>query len=808
MSDPPKPPSDTPLPPPGSPAPAPVLPAAAPDPSPSGPHRRRRKSDRVLPRIMAWRLKLRRLAAEQRSPLWRAAILIVAAAACAELIGPDRGATPMLQTGEIAARTVWARRSYRILDDEVTAAKRGEAERSIRAVYDYDPAAFSQTVSKLTSAFDGARKETEQSPKTDAAAIAERFADRSGLPPGPAAEAAVKHRFDVAVERGAIQLLESVSARKIVGRADLASADLSSGITVRVVGAGTETVPQPSEVVLDLDAARTLLAERGSLSGESGSRRQAAIAIAAGALRPNLTYNAAETELRRQKARESVNEVYVAVQKGRAVVEAGHEVTPEQARLLVAMRAADDATGSRGASARLGFWGVAAAILGSVWAFGRRYMRRVPVGTQDLVVLATLVVVGLGLERLAYALSGVFPEAGGFLSPLALRYAAPGAATAIVAAVLFGAEGAALVATATALLAGLALEGDLKTTIYLFLGSITAAGVLALPQKRSDLLKAGLAAAVAQVALVAAFVLAEPPDGASLLPLLAAAGASGLAAGVLALGLLPLFEAFGYLTNFKLLELASLGSPLLKDLSIEAPGTYHHSVMVGTLAEAGASSVGANPLFARVACYYHDIGKMKKPQYFIENQQGAANPHDRLTPSMSALVVESHVRDGIEMGLAHGLPKAIVDVIPQHHGTRLISFFYTKAKKAAEADPAAGEVHESDFRYPGPKPQTPEAGVIMLADGVEAATRSITEPTPAKVRAMVKKVFSLVQDDGQLDECDLSLKDLAQIGESFEQVLLAIHHRRVAYPATADIAAGPAGVIQLPTGRRGGENRE
>lgn len=783
-------------------APPPVTPAS---PQPPGGSYRRRKSDRMLPRLMALRLKLRKYAGERRSPLWRAAILIVAATACAELMGPDRGATPVLEPGGIAPRTVWARRSYRILDQDVTATKRAEAERSVRAVYDYDPASFSQTTSRLVAAFESARSEIEQGTKVDGPAIAARFAERASIPAGPALDAAVKSSYDVAVERGAIQLLESISSRKIVGRADLAAADLESGIVVRVVGGGPEQVPPPGDRPLDVDAARTVLVERGALSGETGSRRSAAVAIASAVLRPNLTYNAAETELRRQKARESVNEVYIAVQKGRAVLEAGHEVTPEQARLLVAMRDADEKSGAKGTRARIGLWAVSASILGSVWAFGRRYMRRVPVSTRDLAVLATLVVVGLALERIAYALSGVLPDAGGFLAPLALRYAVPGAATAIVAAVLFGAEGAALVATATALLAGLALEGDLKLTVYLFLGSIAAAGVLSLPQRRSDLLKAGLAAAGAQIAIVTAFVLAEPPETA-VVPLLAAAAASGLAAGVLALGLLPAFEAFGYLTNFKLLELASLGSPLLKDLSIEAPGTYHHSVMVGALAEAGASAVGANPLFARVACYYHDIGKMKKPQYFIENQQGAANPHDRLTPSMSALVVESHVRDGIEMGLAHGLPKGIVDVIPQHHGTKLISFFYTKAKKAAEADPESGDVHESDFRYPGPKPQSPEAGVIMLADGVEAATRSISEPTPAKVRAMVKKVFSLVQDDGQLDECDLSLKDLAQIGESFEQVLLAIHHRRVAYPATAEISTG--GVIKLPTGRRGGENRE
>jgi putative nucleotidyltransferase with HDIG domain len=375
--------------------------------------------------------------------------------------------------------------------------------------------------------------------------------------------------------------------------------------------------------------------------------------------------------------------------------------------------------------------------------------------------------------------------------------------------VLLGADGAALVATATALLSGLALEGDLRETIYVFLGSIAAAGTLALPQKRSDLLKAGVAAGAVQIAMVAAFSLydaGDPSTSAPLLPTVLAAIGSGLVAGVLSLGLVPVYEGLGYLTNFKLLELASLGSPLLKELSVQAPGTYHHSVVVGSLAEAAAEAVGANPLFARVACYYHDIGKMKKPQYFIENRQsGEANLHDRLTPSMSALVVESHVKDGIEMGLASGLPKAIVDVIPQHHGTRLISFFFNKAKAQAESEGEnAPNIVESDFRYPGPKPQTREAGIIMLADGVEASTRSIGDPTPVRVHAMVQKVFSIIQGDGQLDECDLSLKDLATIGGTFEKVLLGMYHRRVAYPATADISTGAA-VVQMPLTRKGEE---
>ncbi len=202
--------------------------------------------------------------------------------------------------------------------------------------------------------------------------------------------------------------------------------------------------------------------------------------------------------------------------------------------------------------------------------------------------------------------------------------------------------------------------------------------------------------------------------------------------------------------------------------------------MVGTLAESAAEAIGANPLLCRVGAYYHDIGKTKKPAYFIENQTDAMNRHAKLSPSLSSLIVISHVKEGIELALEHKLPPAVVDLIPQHHGTRLVTYFYEKAKESQ--DPDLGEVNEEDFRYPGPKPQSKEAAILMLADAVEAAARTLTDPTPARIQGLVQRIVNNIFIEGELSECDLTLKDLHQIAKAFVRVLTAIHHHRVDYP--------------------------
>lgn len=222
-----------------------------------------------------------------------------------------------------------------------------------------------------------------------------------------------------------------------------------------------------------------------------------------------------------------------------------------------------------------------------------------------------------------------------------------------------------------------------------------------------------------------------------------------------------------------------MNHPLLREMIVRAPGTYHHSQLVGILSEAGTRAIGGNWLLARVASYYHDIGKMKKPQYFIENQKGD-NPHDRLSPSMSAMIIEAHVKDGIDMALEHKLPKVIADFIPEHQGTKLIGFFFDKAKKMAASDDPP--IDEKRYRYNGPKPQSRESGVVMLADTIEAAVRSMSEKTPQKIRAMVEKLVNNHFVDAQLDECELTLRDLHMIVDAFVKILIGIYHQRVEYP--------------------------
>jgi cyclic-di-AMP phosphodiesterase PgpH len=264
---------------------------------------------------------------------------------------------------------------------------------------------------------------------------------------------------------------------------------------------------------------------------------------------------------------------------------------------------------------------------------------------------------------------------------------------------------------------------------------------------------------------------------------LIAAGLNALLSPILAYGLLIFYErVFRVATDLVFLELSDFNNPLLRDLSSKAPGTFHHSILMGNLSEHAAKEIGANQILARVGCYYHDIGKIYNPDYFVENQMDS-NKHDDLNPSLSAKMIISHVRNGIKLAEKFRLPKEIIDFIPMHHGTNLVSYFYEKARTdEGEID----TTHEYIYRYPGPKPQSRETGIVMLADSVEAATRSIEEPTPAKLETQISEIIRARFLDGELDECDLTLKDLIMIKQSFLKTLVGIHHHRIRYPEADD----------------------
>jgi putative nucleotidyltransferase with HDIG domain len=316
---------------------------------------------------------------------------------------------------------------------------------------------------------------------------------------------------------------------------------------------------------------------------------------------------------------------------------------------------------------------------------------------------------------------------------------------------------------------------------YTLAGGLAAVITIVRAERLNVFVRAGVAIGLTNLVVLTAFNLIEQRDLAAILQGLAAGSVNAALAVFLAVGSFAVLgNLFGIMTVFQLLELANPSSRLLRRLLMETPGTYHHSVMVGNLAERAAETIGADPLLARVAAYYHDIGKMKNPLAFIENQAGAHNIHDDLTPESSARIIAGHVRDGIDLGYEYGLPVQIIGFIPQHHGTSVMTFFHGKALREAGGRPDL--VNERTYRYPGPKPQSREAAIIMLADGVEASVRSLDEKDEDSIRAMVDRIVDSRMEDGQLDDAELTLKNIAQIKDAFVGQLLGMYHSRIKYP--------------------------
>ncbi|MEM7312910.1 MAG: HDIG domain-containing metalloprotein [Planctomycetota bacterium] len=303
-------------------------------------------------------------------------------------------------------------------------------------------------------------------------------------------------------------------------------------------------------------------------------------------------------------------------------------------------------------------------------------------------------------------------------------------------------------------------------------------------RSRTKLIYIGLAAAV--VAFLTSMGSGIVTGEAAGPPLLASSAWSAflaVLAGMFITALLPWIEKlFEFQTEISLLELGDVSHALLQELVRRAPGTYNHSINVASIAEAAAESIGANGLLLRVGAYFHDIGKMLKPQYFVENQGTESNRHEDLLPAMSTLIIIAHVKDGADLARQHHLPQPLIDLIQQHHGTTLVEYFYNRANQQVEDDPDASEVDEGSYRYPGPKPQTREAAVLMLADAVESASRSLTEPAPARIESLVHDIAMKKLMDGQFDECGLTLQELNQVEDSLVKSLTAVYHGRVKYP--------------------------
>lgn len=375
------------------------------------------------------------------------------------------------------------------------------------------------------------------------------------------------------------------------------------------------------------------------------------------------------------------------------------------------------------------------------------------------------------------------PEAHRFGDAFADQFAIPFAACALVLSLLVGSPLALVAALIVALFTGRMTSSGMTMALFALTSSIVAIYRVERYRTRHTITRAILGLAIVNVVmsliipLLANRVLTWPlAFESAFMGLLGALITAGIASIVT-----PIYEsAFDVLTDMKLLELSNADHPLLRQLAIRTPGTHHHSFVVSTLAEAAAKAIGANALLARIGCLYHDVGKMAAPKMYIENQQGGENPHDKVAPLDSVRIITGHVRRGIRMASEAGLPQQIIDFIPQHHGTRVLSYFYHKAKAQAEAkgDPIKME----PFRYPGPKPQSKEAAILMLSDGAEASVRSLDDPTPENIRLILDRIITSVISDGQFDECNITLQEINPIRETLIKTLVSIYHQRVSYP--------------------------
>jgi len=391
-----------------------------------------------------------------------------------------------------------------------------------------------------------------------------------------------------------------------------------------------------------------------------------------------------------------------------------------------------------------------------------------------LIFISTLFI-GRVFNYLLYDLS----KGAGFVPTESVVFGMPLPAGAMLVTLLFDFHAAITFSFAISILMSLWLH-DASYAIYVFVGSLIAAFSVIRCKKRSALLWGGFSVVAINIFTVIILCLFEGTlFTTKALSSIAFAILAGISVSALVSLFLPLLEYFFHVTtDISLLELLDLNQPVIRNLMVAAPGTYHHSVIVGNLVESAAEAVGVNPLLARVSSYYHDVGKIKMPEYFVENLTGPVSKHEGLTPHMSGMIIVSHVKEGVEIARQLKLPKPILDIIQQHHGSSLMTYFYQKAKEqGADVLPP-----EEDYRYPGPKPQTRVAALVMMADAVEAASRVLTDPTPARIASLVERIINHIFLDGQLDECELTLKDIQEVKRCFTYILTGILHKRVDYP--------------------------
>lgn len=560
--------------------------------------------------------------------------------------------------------------------------------------------------------------------------------------------------------------------------------------------------------VQSLEDALTFLRVNLVTEGQPRAVNSALFRLFRNGVAPNLVFDRDATHQREQLAVSHLEPIMGSVVRGQTIIEPGQRVTPEQYEMFLAHRQyLLDHTDTQ-LDENLTLFGRILLVLAMVVAsviYIRLEDRETLQSNVRLCLLALVVIVNLALVRLVYSLGGAdfFIRDGSWASTL--PYVAPTALAPLIVAILIDAGSAIFMALLISIFTGIIYGNRLDLIVLTFLASLVAIFGCREVHKRGRVVRAALTGGLTLALYAVPVGLADSVPVATLGRQMAAALATGLLTGMAVVGILPVLESlFKRTTDITLLELTDYNHPLLRLMQLEAPGTYHHSLIVAQLAENAASAIGANPLLARTCALFHDIGKTTSPTSFTENQRDRANPHDQLPPLESARIIKQHVSDGVDLANRHNLPRAVIDVIRQHHGTTLVRYFYQRAVEQSRApfasrnpepgtrNPEPGTLpvpDEAAFRYDGPKPQFKESAIIALADGVEAATRSLRQTSSAQLGELIDRIVHDRVEAGELDESPLTFIELTRVKNSFQHTLLNMLHGRVAYPAADTPAA-------------------
>jgi cyclic-di-AMP phosphodiesterase PgpH len=702
--------------------------------------------------------------------------------------------------GDVLARSIVVPADLTAVDLVETERLKAAVRESTRPVFNFDSSRAETSVQSFRTAWEELQKQTSSGPN--------KSPEWSGEGGPAVAEAIISHNFNEAALDRLAAIIREIGAGYIYDDGDAERLEQEIVLVDIRNPVAQMIVPAPRTRMVPLSSARRNLELRiVNLPGWSATEKTALASAVLPLIRPNVVLDETATAAARETEASRIAPVVISLKRNQVVAREGDTVTPNILSQINAIKN----TGLAGKPWH-NFFGLLLIVTGIYWAAWkftehRSGSRSVALSKHKAFALVgSAIVVQTALMKIGFIFgdSVAARMQAPFNDPTIWNFAIPFAAAALLVAMLVDTQLAFLTGIIVALFAGILAPAGMQKALFAMVSCSAAVYGIGRYRERQSVTIAGLlVGAVNAVMALALVVYSEQPL--TLRTFLMAAGcgfAGGLLTAVFAAGGLPINESlFGILTDVKLLELSNADLPVLGQLALRAPGTNQHSHAVGQLAEDACRAVGGNPLLARIGALYHDIGKLAAPEYFVENQQGD-NPHDRLRPYQSAKIITSHVTYGLRLAKEIGLPKAIADFIPQHHGTRTLHYFVRKAQAQAKPNET---VNEADFRYPGPKPQFKEAAIMMLADSCEAAARSLARPDPENIRAIVVKIVDAIVSDGQLDECDVTLQELTTIREAMISALTAIYHARIDYPGFNPPLTGP--LPPLPAGNLDSEER-